>query len=50
MEKYSSIAVFILFFALGLIEAVQNNNWLEAVIFLLLGIISLIADRKSSKQ
>ncbi len=40
----SNITVFVLFFGLALIEAFQKQNWLEAIIFLALGIISLRAD------
>jgi len=42
--KFTSIAVFALFFGLALIEALQRGNWLEAAIFLALGALSLWAD------
>ena len=42
--KFTSIAVFVLFFGLALIEALQRGNWLEAAIFLALGALSLWAD------
>lgn len=44
--KFANIAVFILFFGIALIEAIQKQNWLEAGLFLALGIISLWADFK----
>lgn len=45
----TNLAVFIIFFGIALIEALQKQNWLEAGLFLALGIISLLADiRKSS--
>lgn len=42
--KFSNITVFILFFGIALIEALQKQNWLEAVLFLALGALSLRAD------
>ncbi len=44
--KFANIAVFIIFFGIALIEALQNQNWLEALLFLSLGVISLWADFK----
>lgn len=40
--------IFILFFGIALIEAFQKQNWLEAVLFAALGILSLRADLKKS--
>ncbi|MDO8183482.1 MAG: hypothetical protein Q7T49_00660 [bacterium] len=44
--KFTSLAVFIIFFGIALIEAVQKQNWLEAALFLSLGVLSLWADFK----
>ena len=41
---FANIAVFIIFFGIALIEAIQKQNWLEAVLFLALGALSLRAD------
>ena len=38
------MAVFVLFFGIALIEAVQNASWIQAGLFLALGILSLWAD------
>jgi hypothetical protein len=46
--KFTSFAVFIVFFGIALIEAFQKNNWLEAALFLALGILSLWADMRKS--
>ena len=43
-----NLAVFILFFGIALIEAFQKNNWLEALLFVLLGIIFIWADNKKN--
>jgi len=41
---FSNIAVFALFFGIALIEAIQKGNWIEAVLFAALGIMSFWAD------
>lgn len=46
--KFSNVAVFALFFGVALIEALQKQNWLEAGLFLALGILSLWADFKKN--
>jgi len=43
-----NFAVFILFFGIALLEAFQKQNWLEAVLFLALGAVSLWADLRKS--
>ena len=45
---YSSVAVFILFFGIALIEALQKGNWLEAGLFLALGLLSLHVDTRKA--
>lgn len=42
--KFTNIAVFIIFFGIALIEAFQKQNYLEALLFLTLGAISLWVD------
>jgi len=44
--KFTNLAVFIIFFGIALIEAFQKQNWLEAALFLALGVLSLYADIK----
>ncbi len=41
-----NVAVFVLFFGIALIEAVQKGNLLEATLFIGLGVLSLWADFK----
>jgi len=41
---YTNLAVFVIFFGIALIEAIQKSNWLEAGLFFALGLISLWAD------
>lgn len=42
--KFSNITVFILFFGVALIEAIQKSNWIGAILFLALGLLFLKAD------
>ena len=42
----TSLTIFILFFGVALIEALEKHNWLEAFLFLLLGLVSFWADRR----
>ncbi len=44
----TNFAVFILFFGLALVEAIQSQDWVKASIFLVLGIIFLSADLEKS--
>ncbi len=41
---FSNLAVFALFFGIALIETIQKENWIGAVLFLALGALSLRAD------
>ena len=42
--KFANVAVFVIFFGIALIEAIQKGNWLEACLFLALGALFLWAD------
>lgn len=42
--NFANIAVFLLFFGAALIQSLQKGNWVEAIIFLALGFLSLWAD------
>jgi len=42
--RFATLAVFVIFFGIALIEAVQQHNWLEATLFLAVGLLSLWAD------
>lgn len=42
--KFANLAVFVLFFGIALIEALQKNNWIEAALFAAIGVLSLWAD------
>jgi hypothetical protein len=46
----TNITVFVLFFGIALIEALRNNNWLEAALFLALGAMSLWVDVKKRRR
>lgn len=42
--EFTNLAVFVIFFGIALIEALQKQNWLEAGLFAALGLLSLWAD------
>ncbi|MEK7479988.1 MAG: hypothetical protein AAB665_01720 [Patescibacteria group bacterium] len=42
--SFTNFAVFVIFFGIALIEAIQKGNWLEAALFLALGVLSFWAD------
>lgn len=42
--QFANVTVFIIFFGIALVEAIQKSNWVEASLFLALGILSLRAD------
>ncbi len=42
--KFTNLAVFVIFFGIALIEAFQKSNWIEAALFLCLGVLSLWGD------
>jgi hypothetical protein len=50
--SFTNFAIFTLFFGIALIEALQKRNWLEAALFLGLGVLSLWADtrRRSGRR
>ena len=48
--KFTNIAIFALFFGIALIEALEKQNWLEAALFLALGVMSLWADLRKNKD
>ncbi len=44
--KFVNLTVFIIFFGTALFEAFRKQNWIEAIIYLALGVLSLWADSK----
>jgi hypothetical protein len=40
----ANTAVFILFFGMALLEAIQELNWLKAALWLAIGLVFLLAD------
>lgn len=47
---FVNFAVFVIFFGIALIEALQKGNWLEAGLFLALGVLSLWADLRGTSK
>ena len=48
IPPFTNLAVSVIFFGIALIEALQKQAWLEAGLFLALGVLSLWADFKKS--
>lgn len=47
MNKLNTgLTIFLLFFGIALIEAIERHNWLEAALFLGLGAVSYWADKR----
>ena len=46
----ANFAVFILFFGVALIEALEKQNWLEAALFIVLGLLFLWVDIRKSDR
>lgn len=44
MKIGANPTIFIIFFGLALVEAIKNNNWIEALLFLALGMMLLKAE------
>ena len=44
----TNFTVFLLFFGISLLEAFQSRHWLKAVLWLAIGYVFLLADRKRS--
>jgi hypothetical protein len=48
--SFTNTAVFILFFGMGVVEAIQTKNWLKVIFWFAIGFIFLFADLKKNKD
>lgn len=46
----SNVAVFLLFFGVSVLEAVQTRNWLKALFWLAIGLVFLLADTRKGQS
>ena len=44
----ANFTIFILFFGIALVEAFQKQNWLGALLFILLGIVFIWAENRKN--
>ena len=44
------MAVFLLFFGVAVIEAVQTFNWIKSIFWLVIGLVFLFADNLRNKE
>ena len=45
----TNVAVFLLFFGVALIDALQNGSWLKAIFWLAIGFVFLLADNRRAR-
>ena len=50
MRMGTNVTVFLLFFALALMEAMGAGNWVVAVMWLAFGALFLLADNRGSRS
>ena len=48
--SFTNTAVFILFFGMGIIEAIQTRSWLKVILWFAIGFVFLLADLRKSKD
>jgi hypothetical protein len=48
--NFTNTAVFILFFGMGILEAIQTRNWLKVLLWFAIGFVFLFADLKKNKD
>jgi hypothetical protein len=46
---FTNITVFILFFGVAVIEAIQSKNWLKVVFWFAIGLVFLLGDLMKNK-
>ena len=47
---FTNFAVFILFFGVAAVEAIQTRNWLKVVFWFAIGLVFLMADLRKKKE
>ncbi|HJZ18612.1 MAG TPA: hypothetical protein VJ208_00735 [Candidatus Nanoarchaeia archaeon] len=46
LKLRTNFAIFVIFFGMALILALKNRNWIGALIFLIIGLVSLWGDNR----
>lgn len=46
---FSTSSVFLLFFGVAVIEAIQTKNWLKVIFWFAIGVVFLFADLRKSR-
>jgi hypothetical protein len=47
--SFTNTAVFILFFGMGVVEAVQTRNWIKVIFWIAIGFVFLFADLRKKE-
>ena len=50
MRPGTNVTVFLLFFGIALLEALDERNWLKAALWLAVGLVFLFADNVRSRS
>ena len=50
LKLSTNVAIFLLFFGVALLEAVQAGNWLKAIFWLAIGLVFLVADNLKGEK
>jgi hypothetical protein len=48
--SFTNTTVFILFFGMGVVEAIQTKNWIKVIFWFAIGFVFLLADIRKNKD
>ena len=48
--SFTNTTVFILFFGMGVVEAIQTKNWIKVIFWFAIGFVFLFADIRKNKD
>jgi|OpeIllAssembly_1097287.scaffolds.fasta_scaffold299357_1 hypothetical protein len=48
--SFTNTTVFILFFGMGVVEAIQTKNWIKVIFWFAIGFVFLFADIRKDKD
>jgi len=48
--SFTNTTVFILFFGMGVVEAIQTKNWIKVIFWFAIGFVFLFADIRKNKH
>jgi len=48
--SFTNTTIFILFFGMGIVEAIQTKNWIKVIFWFAIGFVFLFADIRKNKE